>query len=473
MTKATSELMDVVFGVGSRGTDARERARSSDVEFVRGQHMLAKASDGARGRRLAASEALALFGFDHLVRAATEGQSVFAIAGSEPADTIRERRIDLGYDRKGLARYSKVSEDDVVRAETAGEPVPIRTIEKLAPWLALDEGRLGAERTARGDRRLGVRLKSLRGTASRNGLPSKTVASLAEAAWVSTRQSSLERLLSPNVEFSERSFEPSDDYHSPQWRVGYELAVRTRQLLGLDPDEPILSMRRLVEDRLRLPLVNCEIDRRISGATIASKGARGIVLNVDGDNRNPWVRRMTLAHELGHLLWDPEERLDRLRVDSYEVHDQDRGANKDPVEARTNAFAVALLAPPVGVQKVVASCKTATSALDAVCQTYGISVTAAVHHIRNNTNLSVGNVSRDEAPSPTDDWRGREDLTIDYFPITEVPISRRGRFAWLTVTAAKERLISWDSAAAFLGLQGTSELREREYAIISSLDPSD
>ena len=66
-----------------------------------------------------------------------------------------------------------------------------------------------------------------------------------------------------------------------------------------------------------------------------------------------WIRRATLAHELGHLLYDPDSRLQNVCVDSY------IGSRKDPqtyesdfVEQRANAFAIAFLAPIDAVGKL-------------------------------------------------------------------------------------------------------------------------
>ena len=114
-------------------------------------------------------------------------------------------------------------------------------------------------------------------------------------------------------------FEPSHDYGhgEPAWRAGYVLAERTRERLGLGL-EPIESMRDLVEHRLGIPIIQVALPTRIAGATVSSHGQRGIVLNTAGANSNVWIRRTTMAHELAHILFDPEEQLSNVRVDSYD-----------------------------------------------------------------------------------------------------------------------------------------------------------
>ena len=110
-------------------------------------------------------------------------------------------------------------------------------------------------------------------------------------------------------------------------------------------------MRELAEERLGIPIIQAPIDENIAGATIAStdesgKEMRGIVLNILGANENVWVRRATLSHELGHLLYDPSPRLEKLKIDSYEQGEIDpQMQNTDFVEQRANAFAIAFLAP--------------------------------------------------------------------------------------------------------------------------------
>ena len=78
--------------------------------------------------------------------------------------------------------------------------------------------------------------------------------------------------------------------------------------------------------------------------------ARGIVLNTVGANANVWIRRITLAHELAHVLYDPEADLENVRIDSYS--DNQRPSREQPGfrRARANAFAVAFLAPNEAVR---------------------------------------------------------------------------------------------------------------------------
>jgi Zn-dependent peptidase ImmA (M78 family) len=126
----------------------------------------------------------------------------------------------------------------------------------------------------------------------------------------------------------------------------------------MDQEQAIESLKTLLEEQLKIPVVQQALHERFAGATEANGNSRGIVVNERGHNANVWVRRMTLAHELGHLLWDPDTRLNQLTVDEYAgleaAYHTGRG-RADVVEMRANAFAVALLAPPDGITKIVAA----------------------------------------------------------------------------------------------------------------------
>jgi Zn-dependent peptidase ImmA (M78 family) len=101
------------------------------------------------------------------------------------------------------------------------------------------------------------------------------------------------------------------------------------------------------------------------------------------------VRRATVAHELGHLLFDPVQRLDRVRVDTYQSNEIDpesqldlASAATDVVEQRANAFSIALLAPMQAVRDMTPS-PLRSGAIERVMSEFGISYTAARHHICN------------------------------------------------------------------------------------------
>ena len=320
VTHTTEDDLVRIFGADSYGRTAVERARTSRKRYVRSQVQLAGDSEAAKGVRLLAEEALDAFGIDALREVAEEGAAALIWKPDEPAATLKSRRAELGLPVERLARECSVSADLVRTAETPGQVVPIRDLQRLAQALALNETVIGYEPKARGDQVLGVRLRELTRARDETRFTVGVVLKLAEAAWVIARQDWLARLVGA------RAFEalaaPDPNFGYPAWRHGYRLAERTRNLLGLSSDEPIGSLRLLIEDRLGIPVVQQALGQRFAGATLANGGTRGIVVNEEGMNENVWVRRMTMGHELGHLLWDPDQQLNRLNVDAYEDLDR-------------------------------------------------------------------------------------------------------------------------------------------------------
>ena len=439
----------LVFGESSKGASAVERARTSLRQFVRGQTMLADASPNAKGRVLDASEALQMFGFEVLRRAIVDGQAAIVPDRNEPARTLKARREALGLPLDRFARILNLKPGQVAQAETPGKVSSIRTLESLARHLAIDERKLGFDADRSADPALGVRFRRLVTPAEgARGLSATAVVKLAEAAWVIARQEELVSELEPPSPLRER-FAPDANYDFPTYEQGYRLAERTRELLELGPDQPIKSLRGLIEHLIKIPLVETELGRAIAGATIANGAHRGIVVNIEGRNENPWVRRMTLAHELGHLLWDPAERLESLMVDHYDEVEGIASKPQDVVEMRANAFAVALLAPPHEVNRIVRSHgDTPWSAVIEVSERFGISVSASHAHVQNLMRIKFSKGS--DMPTPSDEWKAAENDVNDFFPLRTTPVARRGRFAWAVLRAEADRHISSDTAASLL-----------------------
>jgi len=448
----TAAEFERVFGPESRGETIEERAASSRRIFVRSQIQLAEDNEVAQGHRLSASEAYRLFGWDLLSEIADEGAVTLVSRGDEPASTLRSRRVQLNLTSVQLARSAGVPTEDVEKAEISGTVLPIRILERIAQALALNEHLIGYVAGAWGDKALSVRLREISQSGDAQHFSANDVLALTEAAWVIQRQSELAKILNGETFSSVRNrFQQDGNYSYPAYEKGYFLAAKTRQLLNLGPIQPISNLKDLVEKDLRIPVVQQKLADRFAGATIANGSERGIVVNENGQNSNVWVRRMTIAHEVGHLLWDPDSRLNKLKVDQYDDLESDylNSSTRDPVEIRANAFAISFLAPPDGVSDIVTHSTNITQAVSDVMSTYGISATAAKFHVKNITERNVSGATRN-LPIPSDDWIGRENLTVDWFPIQDTPISRRGRFAYFVTGAFRKGLISSDTGAQYL-----------------------
>ncbi len=252
----------------------------------------------------------------------------------------------------------------------------------------------------------------------------------------------------------EHPFTPSPDYGSPLGRpaylMGYELAQMFRRKLGLTG--PLRSMRGLVETQLAIPVIQALLGERIAGATVQpSQQHRAIVLNVNGKNADPRVRRTTMAHELAHLLFDPSPQLQDLRVDEYEALDAREDTRADPVEQRANAFAVELLLPKSEAMAHFYS--SSEGALGQLIDKFGISFTAGRYQLWNALKRSVplDGLSAPNGP-PNPDWEASETYTLAYHPLRALVNhpSRAGRFSAVVVRAASLGVISWDTAAEWL-----------------------
>jgi hypothetical protein len=137
-------------------------------------------------------------------------------------------------------------------------------------------------------------------------------------------------------------------------------------------------------------------------------------------------------------------------VDRYDDLKVNASERRDPVEIRANAFAIALLAPPAAVDRIVHDAADIPSAVYEVTQHFGISVSAAMAHVGNVSRLRVSMPRPGRQVEPSDEMYAQEDFTVDYFPIKESPPAVVGRFSWLVARSLVENLISADTAAKML-----------------------
>ena len=461
-----------VFGEHEQGLSIEEVARQSPYKFVRGDTQMSPYDPErkATGHVLTALEAYRTFGLDILVEAVECGSAIILSKRRAIELSLRDRRSDLGLSKESVARAVRLSPDMVEHAETNAYDVSIQDLERIAFILGLDESNLAYHPTADADDGLAVRLRTLQSEprVDEGQLSAGTVLALAEAASIIRVQSQLQDSL--GVESRLGEFDPDPNYGysgNPAWRVGYNLAGKTRQLLGLG-DSPIQSMRGLVEDTLGVPVIQARLPERIAGATVAVRNSaggeyRGIVLNTVGQNQNVWVRRATLAHEVGHLLYDPEDRLEKARVDSYDANELDpQSASADYVEQRANAFAIAFLAPNDAVREL-APTPISGESISEVMRTFGISLTSAQFHISNAWYRQFEMPSDYDIPEtwPSDEQQAAEDFFTGYL-YELMPIQRLGRFAGLIVAGYERKLISDHTAAAYLSCEVAEFHRELE-----------
>ena len=458
--------------------------------FVRSQVQVTFDSPEATGHRMTPFEVAEAFGKTALAKIVENGSFSIVRSPNEPARTLKQQRMTLGLTIKDVARESGIPEQAVIAAETQGALNPVRTVERLAQQLGLEEHRVGLGQELAGAGELGARLRTLSGRQRRSSkrelapqndvrivLNARTVAKLAEAAWVIAREAEIEQLLPIEAKGEPRLRpRPEPVFPGPPWKQAYELAQRTRDLFGLDPETPIPSLRSLLDEQNGIPLLSIPMSEQIAGATLANGRHRGIVVNAAGLNENVWIRRTTAAHELCHFLWDSDEHLDRLRVDAYDdiLEKGFSSPRLDRFEQRANAFAVEFLAPRRGILRQVRSLGTRAEALELISKKYGVSISSAGHHLDNSNHGNAALYGEVRVSiQPDHEWVAAENFGLDYFPMPSCPDARRGRFAQLVAHAVEKRLVTPESGALLLGvsleefdkgLEGLLQLRWRKVA---------
>lgn len=468
MTCPTTAQLDLVFGPDSKGSTAEARAGSSVRQFVRSQSQVAVLTSRAKGLPITAADAFRLVGFEGLMAVVETGAAVINASLNEPSQTIRTQRSELNVSIDDVAKATGLSTAEVEKSEERGSILPIRKLLRLSQALALDDETLSAIPHAGRDGDLAYRLRTMQSGPTVK-LSASLVLKLSEAAWIISKQHKLTAMLDEGR--VPPAFPASGDYARPAWKRGWELAERTRALLGEDPVAPIPSIRALI-DRINIPLIQAELGYTFAGATVQNGADRGIVVNIQGDNSNVWVRRATLCHELGHLFWDPADQLQRLHVDSY----QDiRTIGETGIEARANAFAIAFIAPPAAVREIVKLDISVEEQVGRLMQQFGLAGSAARYHLSNvarewGIHIDTTHVRSERLPQPDDDWYVREDWTVDFFPIQDVPTNRKGRFAGLVAAAAKRGNISMDYAAVCLGVT-LEQMKTKLDAVLSISAP--
>ena len=459
MTTPDQEQIHRVFEVTGHA-NAQNAALASSRRFVRGRTQISSLESGRhpKGHIISAFEALQSYGIGVLDEAIEYGSAILLKHLNAVGTALRRQRETLGLDPGAVSRATGVRVADIMRIETGSvTDVPMQAVEGIAFILGLDEAQIAFQETT-GGAAAAARLKTLQAESPAAGLPGlsrKSVITFAEAASVIRVQHRLQQSL--GISGMAAIFRPNHDYGSrttPAWRVGYQLAEQTRNQLRMG-EQAIPSMREFVHNTLGIPVVHAELPQRIAGATIAVSDGRslyrGIVLNVIGANTNPLVRRATLAHEVGHLLYDPDQDLSNVRVDSYATleSDPEKIGSVDYVEQRANAFAISLLAP-IGVVREHNIPPISPEHIVNTVSSFGISITAASFHVANAHYRSYPVPRVDDIQYDWSPWRAAEDFDLDYFPIPDTPSIRRGRFAGLVAAASEHNIISSASAAGYL-----------------------
>ncbi len=162
---------------------------------------------------------------------------------------------------------------------------------------------------------------------------------------------------------------------------GDQRARDVRALLNLGAD-PIPSVKRVVES-LGIFIVwvtEDQVARLVEGACIRTPRP-AILVNIIEEGRHPWRARMTLAHELGHLLFD-------LTSPTRHVLVSPAGDGMLPpwlreLEQNARAFAACFLVPSEGIAEVVGNLDpTSELAIHAVGKHFGVGRTVVINRLQ-------------------------------------------------------------------------------------------
>ena len=457
-TPAKEALLSILGATGSNLTlDAA--VRGSKTRLLRNSDHVFLEGPGREGTRLRPWEAVQGLTPEAVAALAEKPAAGITRRGATIASSIVSRRKELGVEPVSVARSDeRLNETRVLAVEANEKPRSILWMTRISISLALQDFTLGAVENGGGDANLAYRLRELQSGRSDRVMTPSAVMTLSEAAWVISTWKRLEGWLGRRAaKMDNPSRIRLGTLDRLAFREGYELAHRARDLFGLDHTSPVRDLDRLIYRELRVPVVQLRSKSRFTGATILNNGDRGIVLNADAYEGNAWTRRMTLAHELGHLLWDTDEDLKSLRVDTDESVNADSHTVTDLIEARANAFAAEFLAPQEAVVAMFRNQRERPLVLDYMTEFFGVGFTVLSWQLRNSLpgEIDRSRLSVTRNNKPSDMWKAEVGRTTDYFVFEQTPAVRTGEFAGIVAECYRRNLISEDTVHEYLKLPDT------------------
>lgn len=323
-----------------------------------------------------------------------------------PAEAIRDARESAGLSERQMADLLGVRPAELRSVERGSEDPTPALLDRCAQAFGLSLKRLMAGEARNAPMTMLLRALHESGRPTLNDLlATEAHRTLGEFVRCARDLAELRELLGEPRDSSlldslrPRAIEPeSKPPHDAE-----KLARSVRELLGLGL-EPIPSMIELVEGRLGVDVLWVtpeDLDRTIDGASTRCPGP-AILVNLVGGAELWWRTRMTLAHELCHLIFDRSffsgNRRRGFLVFSPDLRSgapRSRGRPRwyysdefEAIEQRANAFAAYFLAPPEGVRELVAKMDpTSDEAIRAVSERYGVGRETAINVLTNTHRL--------------------------------------------------------------------------------------
>lgn len=235
------------------------------------------------------------------------------------------------------------------------------------------------------------------------------------------------------------------------YEEGADLAEQVRRRLGLGVN-PIRSVRDLVAERFPwIGLLYAELGSLHAPAGLSfadEKRGPAIVINLQGKNANPLVRRFSLAHELCHLLADARQGTPLASISGF------LSDNQLSREQRANGFAARLLCPDSVVHRLRQYRD--EDAARVLIEEYGLSYPAARLYLQNEAGaylpVAVPESLRSMVEPSAAVLEAEAPRGVFDFPVTDVPIERRGQLAHVASRAYAAGELARDAFARLLGV---------------------
>lgn len=373
----------------------------------------------------------------------------------ERGEFLRSWRADTGFSAEKVAQLARLSPATVESIEAGTYEPSFEELDALAGVLGLRAEEIYGDQVSESAPREGVRLLMKSAIAYRpsEGVRLRMLEAAAAARDLLDLQSEFRPQGGGFEKFSSRPLASSSE---PPFKLGDDLARETRKKLAIQG--PIPSMRDLAQETLGIPIIAAELSSYGPDAfSVYAPGRRAaIILNRQGKNTHPLVRRFSIAHELGHVLFD------RPGMGAFGVAcqvDPKRGLD---IESRANAFAMRLLLPYAELAKIGTDILQPASFRE-VMETWGVHFSALQLYVE-----KVLNLSREETQSriPMVDrsgpnrWSEAEELIEERRGLERIPMPRRGALARLVLELVQKELISHARARELLGVDGAVAIEE-------------
>jgi Zn-dependent peptidase ImmA (M78 family)/transcriptional regulator with XRE-family HTH domain len=362
---------------------------------------------------------------------------------------VRERF--LGYRRESVARLTGIAVDRLVEIEADFGTPSVFELEQLSRVYGIDYEFLLERPVRLGPGDIVQTLASLEEFHEIGDIQRFRIIEASNAA---KDLHVLEGLLgvAPRAEVSPIAY----DKGAPPYRQGADAAARIRERFSL-PDGPVPSIRDFVKDLMPgVRLFHSELGSDGPAAVTLADAQIGptIILNLEGKNRNPAVRRFSLAHELAHLLMDRRRGKPLAILSGYYTE------SALAIEQRANAFAVRLLCPPHELESLPDD---GLEAAKCLIRKYGMHYSAARLYLKNERRVTLPERIPEGLVTSCIDhgWEvAEEPHGLSGFPIKRVPPERRTYVAAAAAQAYSRRLISRGRFAELLRVPPTEEVEQ-------------